>query len=76
MLYEKAKRVNDFQGRSFLSPMHRRVRTRPISLSFLLSVPPSEKIVGVSSRGGAKRKRFGESNFCPPLFKKGSRLVQ
>jgi hypothetical protein len=76
MLYEKAKRVNDFQGRSFLSPMHRRVRTRPISLSFLLSVPPSEKIVGVSSRGGQKGRGLGKVISAPPLFKKGSRLVQ
>jgi len=45
MLYEKAKKVNEFQGSSLLSPAHGRAGARATSLSFLLlAPPPSEKI--------------------------------
>jgi len=48
MLYKKAKKVNEFQGNSLLSPAHGRTETGANSPSFPPSVPPSKKSLGRS----------------------------
>jgi len=72
MLYEKAKKVNEFHGSSYLSPAHGRAGARATSLSFPLSVPPpSEKIAGGFQQAGKKEGDLGEGIFACLLSAEG-----
>ena len=74
MLYEKAKKVNEFQGSSLLSPAHGLGGARATPLSFILSIPPaSEKIAGGFQQAGPEGKCYAlptgqakRKNFCLP----------
>jgi len=72
MLYEKAKKVNEFQGSSLLSPAHGLGGARATPLSFILSIPPaSEKIAGGFQQAGKKEGGLGEGIFACLLSAEG-----
>ena len=63
MLYEKAKKVNEFQGSSFVSPAHGCGGARA-TIEFNNS-PSAKKSGEARKQAGKKKKGCGENEFLP-----------
>jgi len=63
MLYEKAKKVKEFQGSSFVSPAHGSGGARA-TIEFNNS-PSAKKSGEARKQAGKKKKRCGENEFLP-----------